>query len=132
MIWLVVALACWAVWLIMIVGGALLAPRRIDQPCTNGIWIYMPDRLLWQLPSDEWAAVYMHEVGHRVRLHVLRNIARLAVFIPRSETSLRQQEFEADDYAAARGHAAALARALRRLSEHPDDLHRAARLEARG
>jgi Zn-dependent protease with chaperone function len=121
----------WVAWAALCTLGALVAPFLVrGTPATNGLFIVVPSAVRDRLPPDELAAVIEHERGHRSRLHAVENLLRAWVFIRRTAKRAAQQEFEADDYAAARIDPMTLARALRRLSSHPFDLQRAFRLEA--
>jgi Zn-dependent protease with chaperone function len=89
----------------------------------------VPDALRAALSDAELAAIVAHEHGHVAHRHAIVNLTRRCVLLPHSTERARQQELQADQYAADRGHAAALASALRKLSRAPFDVHRAARLE---
>ena len=106
----------------------LLMPAK-DRASTNGWRVNMPARLERELPANEYAAIVAHELGHIEHHHTWENLARACFFTSTSAERRREQEFEADDYARFLGCAAPLASALRRLSHHPFDLERAARLE---
>jgi Zn-dependent protease with chaperone function len=130
---LTVITVAWLVWAALCTVSTLAAPlfaARPDTPWTNGLFIVVPDAIRRRLDPDELAALIEHERGHRARLHAVENLVRTWFFIRRSARRAAQQEFEADDYAAARINPETLARAIRRLSGHPFDLHRAHRLEA--
>lgn len=122
----------WVGWVALNVAGLLLGPLIAGNrhgALTNGLFIRIPPAVAQMLDADELAAVISHEQGHRAHAHSLRNLARSCVFLKRSARGLLLQELEADDYAAKRGHGVALARALRRLGDHPLNLYRAARLD---
>jgi Zn-dependent protease with chaperone function len=76
------------------------------------------------LSPEEAHAVIAHEEGHIVHWHIEKRILRLliAVFRPQRFYDLcAAQEFEADDYAKARGYGPALAAFLARLPDAPQD-----------
>lgn len=119
----------WTIWGAGIALYALTAPLLIrDTACTNGIWISIPAEVRSRLTPRQIEAVRAHERGHIAHLHVLSNVLHAMVFIGRSPEHAQAQEFEADDYAAARGYAGDLACALYALSDHPMDMQRARRL----
>lgn len=120
----------WLGWVGLNFTALLLSPLVVGNrgAYTNGLVIVVPDHIKRALSADELAAIYSHEQGHRARAHAFRNLARSCFFIHRPAGLAMQQEHEADDYAAARGHGPALASALRKLSNHPFDLARADRL----
>ena len=121
----------WLGWIALNIAALVAAPLIAGERAgvfTNGLQIVIPAAVADALTRDELAAVISHERGHQAHRHALKNLARSCCFISRSEALAHAQEFEADDYAAARGHGPALASALRRLSVHPFDLLRARRL----
>jgi Zn-dependent protease with chaperone function len=125
----VVFWATWVAWNLALVLLAVLTP--CDRPCCNGFAVLLPDWLSSVLDPDEVAAVAAHERGHLMRLHVWSNLFWRCVMIPPGAAARRRQEWAADDYAASNGHGLALASALLKLSKHPDDVERAARLIAK-
>lgn len=124
-----VILSTWLLWVALQILLLLLAGLVGGGVRTNGLWIRIPDDVRGRLTADELAAVVAHEHGHRARLHAFKNLARRCCFIPWSAERAAQQELEADDWAAARGHAAALASAIRKLSNGRVAVWRARRLE---
>ncbi len=88
----------------------------------------MPEWINQVLTEDEIKAVEAHERGHRHHLHVWKNLLRRVFFVTTGDKTRFFQEIEADDYAAAEGRGLALAVALRKLSNHPDDRLRSERL----
>jgi hypothetical protein len=128
---LVVALAAWGLWVVGNVALWLLSPilmRGSWGAFTNGLVIVVPDTVRALLTPEQLDAVIAHERGHQAHLHAIRNLAMACCFLRRSAERFERQEIEADDYAAARGHAMALATALCRLSTDPFDHERALRL----
>lgn len=121
-------LSSWLLWVAIQVLLLLLAPLLGSGARTNGLWIVIPAAVSEQLSPEELAAVIAHERGHRVRLHAFENLARACCFVPRSARRAAAQELEADDWAAARGHAGALASAILKLGCSEFDMRRAARL----
>ena len=125
-------IACW-LWdgwimfnLMMLVLAATVLP--VCQAHFDGFRVRLPTSLPDLLTPSEVAAVVAHEHGHRHHAHVWMNLMLRCLFLKSSAQRRRQQEMEADDYAAALGHGLELAAALRKLSSHPDDLSRADRL----
>ncbi len=102
-----------------------VAPRG---PAFTGFRIVMPEYLKQILSKAEYDAILAHEQGHKHHRHVWENYARACFFHFTSKGRRREQEMEADDYAANRGHAVALASALRKLSMNKFDHLRARRL----
>jgi len=125
-----VVLIAWACWVVLNFSMMLLSAfvLRPNQPCFTGFAIVIPAWVREALTELELAAIVAHEQGHRAHRHVWMNFAAVCVFTPSGPARRLRQEHEADDYAATRGHAAALASALVKLSTHPNDLERAARL----
>lgn len=122
-----IAVLAWAAWCLSNLLIMLLV-RPTGPSCTGGR-VYVPVSLRNVLNDEQFAAVRWHEEGHKHHRHTWKNFAYVCFFMTPSESRLYQQEMEADKYAAEHGHAAALAQALRRLSAHPQDLHRAEILE---
>lgn len=118
----------WLAWVSLQILLLLLAPLLGKGAYTNGLVIIIPATVRAKLTADELAAVRAHEAGHRARLHAFENLTRSCFFVGRSARRAAQQELEADDWAAARGHAIALASAILRLSRAQFDRARAARL----
>lgn len=122
----------WLAWCALRVVAQVLAPlfyRPNRNAYTNGLVVYVGPSLRAGLAADELAAVVAHERGHLAHGHAWRNLARSCLFLRSSEARDFLQECEADDYAAARGHADALSRALRRVSPSTVDRRRAGRLD---
>lgn len=121
----------WAAWValnVMTIGmAATVLPVR--QAHFDGFRVRLPTSLPFLLSQAEIDAVVCHEHGHRRHLHVWVNLLLSCLIFAPGPQRRRRQEFEADDYAVARGHGLMLASALRKLSRHPDDLSRADRLE---
>ena len=123
--------ALWALWIAGNVGLLLASPylmRDAAGPFTNGLRVVIPEGLAAKVTPEEMAAMLSHEDGHLAHRHNLKNLLRSCVFIPRSADLMREQEIEADDFAAERGHAAALASALMKISFNSFDWQRASRL----
>lgn len=124
-------LAAWLCWvainMLLLIASPWLAPASIGA-FTNGLRIVIPDELRAKLSEPELAAVIAHEHGHIAHRHALANLASRCLLLPRPPHLAYRQELEADDYAAARGHAAALASVVERLGATPLDRFRAARL----
>lgn len=116
----------WALLCLAVMGLASLAPsQHAHHDALRGV--RMPSHVRLALDREELAALMEHELGHARHRHAWRNLARLALtFRPASAERRLAQELEADDCAQ---DPAALARALRKLSSHPVDLARAARLD---
>lgn len=127
---LTVLAAVWVAWGSVNVVALILAALilRPNQPCFNGFRILIPVCLGKVLTPAEVAAVIAHERGHRRHLHIWVNLVLTCCFVSISAARRRRLEFEADDYAARGGHAQALASALDKMSAHPFDVERAARL----
>lgn len=124
-------LVLWALWVVLNVALLVASPYLIDHtdgPFTNGLKIVIPAGLADRVSPNEMQAMLSHERGHIAHRHNLKNLARVCIFIPRGAALYQRQELEADDYAAVRGHANALASALRTLSFNDFDWYRAARL----
>lgn len=121
----------WASWvafnLLMVALAATVLP--VQQAHFDGFRARLPTWLPELLTNDEIAAVISHEHGHRHHLHVWINLVLRCLFLNPGARRRRRQEIEADDYAVANGHGRSMASALRKLSNHPDDLSRAERLE---
>jgi hypothetical protein len=98
---------CWILFHFAMIGAVsfIVTP---DAPCYTGLRIIIPGWLVELLSPLELRAVMAHEEGHRYHLHVWRNFARRCVFLPVSRARIGDQEREADEYAAARGHRYAL------------------------
>jgi hypothetical protein len=125
-------LAVPALWLLWIAAHlVMMASMRPRWPTYNGFRIYVPPRFVMRLTHDELEAVIAHEIGHQRLGHVWENFARVCVFYRTGEKRLMQQELEADDFATLLLRGDVLASALRKISTHPFDLWRAARLDLR-
>ncbi len=125
-------LCVWGVWCLLQVALLLVVPpvaQAFGFAVTNGLWIVIPDDVRAKLTEEELAAVLAHERGHIHHLHAIENLVLACCFVGRSPKRAHQQELEADDYAAQLGHAAALASAISKLSQHPLDQLRARRLQ---
>lgn len=139
-----VILGLWGMWIIFNVMIVFFAHRCIftNTPDT----IASASGLFWNssivlnpgvssiLTGDEVCAIFAHEQGHIYRHHILENllvVCFIPFMIPFRWTRRRYQEFEADDYAAEIVGIAAIASAIRKLSNHDFDIIRAKRLEAR-
>lgn len=122
-----VVLWAWPVWIGWNVAVFLLAAGlfRPDCPCYTGFDLVLPDWLPDLLTPDEIAAITAHELGHKHHGHVWRNLVACCLFLPIDRPA---QELQADDFAARAGHAQTLASALVKMSSHPVDHARAARL----
>lgn len=73
-------------------------------------------------PPREQQALLLHEVGHCKLRHLEKRI--VALLTPwRTARVCREQEFEADRFAAGCGYGADLARAFLRIQAVPDPLH---------
>ena len=122
----------WAAWCGFNAALFLIGPWLFrGAVVTNGLTTVFPQSIRDQLTEAEQAAILAHEEGHKAHRHALKNLARACLFIRRPLKLVMQQEIEADDYAAERGHAEALASALRKLSGHAFDRYRAGRLAPR-
>jgi len=124
-------LYAWGAWCLLQVTMLLVMPpiaHAFGFAATNGLTIVIPDSVRAQLTSEELAAVLAHERGHIHHLHAIENLVLACCFVGRSTKRAHVQELEADDYAAQLGHAAALAIAISKLSQHPLDQLRARRL----
>ncbi len=124
-------LTFWGLWIALNASLLAASPYLLPQtagPFTNGFQIVVPPGVEEKVTGDEMEAMLAHERGHIAHRHNLKNLLRVCVFIPRGAALFKQQELEADDYAAERGHALALASALRKLSFNDFDWYRAARL----
>lgn len=126
-------LACaWLAWCALRVVVQVLVPlfyRPNRNAYTNGLVVYVGPSLRAGLAADELEAVVAHERGHMAHGHAWRNLARSCLFLRSSEARDYLQECQADDYAAARGHADALSRAIRKVSPSTVDRRRAGRLD---
>lgn len=128
---LVVFAVLWALWIVANVVLLLASPYLVKDaagPFTNGLRIVIPEGLAAKVTPNEMAAMLVHEIGHNAHHHSLKNLARSCCFIPRGADLMREQEIEADDFAAAHADPAALASALRKVSFNNFDWQRAARL----
>ena len=126
------ALTLWAVWVAFNVALLVASPHLIQNtagPFTNGLQIVVPPGMAEKVSPDELAAMLAHERGHIAYRHNLKNLLRTCFFVPRGAALYQLQELQADDFAAAQGHARALASALRTLSFNDLDWYRAARLD---
>lgn len=126
-----IVVGAWLAWCLLNVLLMLAAPYLMGGAgvVTNGIKTVFPQHLRDRLTEAEQAAILVHEEGHKAHRHALKNTARVCVFMPRTAAEAFRQEIQADDYAASRGHAKALASALRKLSDANQDLFRANRLD---
>ncbi|MGK5004112.1 hypothetical protein [Janthinobacterium sp. LB2P70] len=126
-----VAGCAWAAWigfnLLMVALAATVLP--VHQVHFDGFRARLPAPLPTQLAQAEIAAVVAHEHGHGHHLHIWTNLLLRCLLLTPGPQRRRRQEIEADDYAVAGGHGAHLASALRKLSNHPDDVSGAERLE---
>lgn len=128
MIYLYIALGLWLVWVLGHLAAMYFA--KPDTPCFTGFQIIMPDRYAELLTVSEYVAVYAHESGHRHHLHVWKNFVRVCLFRRPSQVQLRQQEIEADNFAADIVGPRDLASALRKIgATDPFDQWRIQRLE---
>lgn len=123
-------LSAWLAWMAfnfiaMVLGDRLL---NTEHAHFNGFRVRIPAGVRAKLTEQELAAVVEHELGHRAHWHPWKNLLRLCFFRLLTDRQRVEQELQADDYVQ---DPAALARALRKLSNHPFDLQRAWRLEAR-
>lgn len=122
-----IAWGCWIAFNLLLVALASFIVHP-NQPCFTGLRVIIPGWVARALTTAELAAINAHEHGHKAHWHVWKNFAALCFFMPTSPETRLRQEYEADDYAAAREHGAALASALMKLSTHPNDIDRAERL----
>lgn len=123
----------WLAWCLFNVALLLAGPRLMGDThvVTNGFQTVFPDHIRARLTEEEQAAILAHEEGHQVHRHALKNLLRSFFFISRPTKVALMQEIEADQYAADRGYAKALASALRKLSGNAFDHYRASRLDQR-
>lgn len=123
----------WLAWCLFNVALMFAAPYLMGgaNVVTNGFATVFPDQVRAQLTDAEQAAFQAHEDGHKAHRHALKNLLRACFFLRRSPKMAMLQEIEADQYAADRGHAEAMASALRKLSGDAFDLYRASRLAPR-
>lgn len=121
------AVVAWLGW--VAAHLVLMASSRSRWPTYNGFVIHVPSQLVGQLTTAELEAVIAHEIGHRRLGHVWENFAWVCVFSRPSEKRLMMQELEADDFATLLLRGDVLASALRKISDHPFDHWRAARLD---
>lgn len=125
------AIACaWLAWcalnfLLMLAFSAFYQPTSAQ---FDGFRVRMPDWLSTALTRRELMAFRQHEEGHRFHMHPWQNYLRVCLFVGLTPADRRQQEYEADDFC---DDPSALASAIRKTSNHPFDLVRAARLEKR-
>ena len=119
MAWIGFQVAVWVVSPLLFLGTRTA--------CTNGLYIVIPKALRAELSQEELSAVRAHEWGHIRHGHPYRNLVASCLGRKRTPFAWQQQELQADDYAASRGHAHAFAAVLRR-SENAFDLYRARRL----
>jgi len=122
-----VIIGLWVLWVVAHLFAMLVVTP--DSPSITGNRIWIPPELKFKLTETEIAAVYLHECGHRNRGHIWKNFLQVCFFMRPSAEVRRQQEFEADDFAASRGYGKPLASALRKLSIDPFDQQRADRLD---
>lgn len=121
----------WAAWAAANVGLFLLAAWVLpppDSPSFNGFSVRVPDSWRLALTGPELEAVVQHERGHRDLGHVWVNLLLLCCLCPASAERRMRQELAADDCVA---DPLALSSALAKMSRHPFDLFRAARLASR-
>lgn len=125
--------SAWLAWCLFNAGLMLAAPYLLGRQhvVTNGFVTAFPRHIRDQLTETEQAAILAHEEGHKAHRHAMQNLLRTCLLMSRSPKMAMLQEIEADDYAAARGHADALASALRKLSGDAFDRFRASRLAPR-
>lgn len=143
-IWaLKVFLLLWVFWAGLNLFVTMFLPVRYLLPgggaYVSGLWwnqrIVIRDLSYTPMSPEEMKAIIAHEQGHVALKHLIENllvVIFLPFVIPLRDERRQQQELEADDYAAIRGHALFLASAIRKLAEgnlHPFDLYRAERLE---
>jgi hypothetical protein len=121
------AITLWLLWIAAHL--VMMASMRPRWPTYNGFRIYVPPRFVIRLTSAELEAVIAHEIGHQRLGHVWENFARICIFSKTSDGRLMAQELEADDFATLLLRGDVLASALRKISTHPFDLWRAARLD---
>lgn len=126
-----ILLWAWALWVavnvVLFLFGAWVVPPP-DSPEFNGFRVHVPDSWRLALTGPELEAVVQHERGHRDLGHVWINLLLLCCFCPASSGRRIRQELAADDCVA---DSLALAVALTKMSRHPFDLFRAARLASR-
>jgi Zn-dependent protease with chaperone function len=91
--------------------------------------VVLPAAVAVKLTFEEQSAMMTHEEGHLVRRHLLHNFLRAVTLRRRTTAEAIRQELEADAWVVKCGRAAPLASALRKLSTHWFDLHRADLLE---
>jgi hypothetical protein len=127
-LWLLAPWAAWCAWCVLLMLLVPLYHRPRGNAYTNGLVIWMCPTLAGKLTREELRAIYLHERGHVAHLHVWRNLARAWLWRKSTPALEWRQECEADDYAAARGHALHLAGALRKLSPRARDRARGMRL----
>ena len=124
-------ISMWALWAMLNVALLIASPYLITNangPFTNGFKIVVPEGIAERVTPEEMEAMLCHERGHIDHRHAIKNLFLSCLLIPRSRVLYERQEFEADDYAAARGHGPALASAIRKLSSNAFDHYRASRL----
>ncbi|RZL39237.1 MAG: hypothetical protein EOP35_04160 [Rubrivivax sp.] len=123
----------WMAWCLFNVALLFASPYLVGDRTvvTNGFTVRIPDAVREMVTEAELAALMAHEEGHIAHEHALKNLCRACIFLRRSPKMAMLQEIEADQYAADRGHAVALASALRKLSGDAFDLYRASRLDPR-
>lgn len=128
-LWFLWIASCWLIW---ILGNlTLMLLINPDIPCFTGFHVRIPRRFVHLLSNVELAALIAHEHGHRHHWHVWKNFVFVCLFMEPRKRWRREQELQADDYAAERGHAASLASALRTIGIHTAfDNYRARRLDA--
>lgn len=126
-----ILISIWALWAALNLALLLATPYLIQEangPFTNGFKIVVPEGIADRVTPEELEAMLSHERGHIAHRHAIKNLFRSSLLIPRSRALYERQEFEADDYAVARGHGPALASAIRKLSSNAFDHYRASRL----
>lgn len=113
-------LLAWLAWAAFNLLLVLYFPARSPiHAFSIGGRIYIPWGLNLFLTPEELDAVAEHERGHQYHRHSWKNFVLVCVFVTANERRRNMQEIEADEYARQRGHGAALASALRKLSRDP-------------
>lgn len=127
---LLFVLCLWALWALcnLVLMAAFSSLGYSDAARFDGFRVHIPEWMKTALTERELRAFRQHEEGHRARMHVWSNFARVCFFIGMTPATRRRQEHEADDFC---DDPAALASGIRKTSNHAFDLARAARLETR-